>query len=254
MTIEQSSNERSESLNQFREECIKVIDRGELSEREAKVLKLRFGLEDGRTRTREEVAAEFGSTRERILQIEAKALRKIRHPSNRCAKENTDPDIEVQNPDERLIQCVIENGVALGNPKQFSLCSVGFTNEIDMTLMTRGDHLLMTLKIMPEGDGAQVALDFIHFNSKDACELVMLSSSQYTMVSVIDKKKCNKNDLHITLLKIYGVDAEVVSLLTPAATEACSSITEIALSLLNQLIRTKCKGLSLKDFGYCSYE
>jgi RNA polymerase primary sigma factor len=52
-----------------------------LSQREARVLKLRFGLDDGRSRTLEEVGAEFNVTRERIRQIEAKALRKLRHPS-----------------------------------------------------------------------------------------------------------------------------------------------------------------------------
>ena len=52
-----------------------------LTEREQKVLKLRFGLEDGRPRTLEEVGREFNVTRERIRQIEAKALRKLRHPS-----------------------------------------------------------------------------------------------------------------------------------------------------------------------------
>ena len=52
-----------------------------LTEREQKVLKLRFGLEDGRARTLEEVGKEFNVTRERIRQIEAKALRKLRHPS-----------------------------------------------------------------------------------------------------------------------------------------------------------------------------
>ena len=51
-----------------------------LNEREAKVLQLRFGLEDGRTRTLEEIGITFGVTRERIRQIEAKALRKLRHP------------------------------------------------------------------------------------------------------------------------------------------------------------------------------
>ncbi|MEE8598387.1 MAG: sigma-70 family RNA polymerase sigma factor, partial [Dehalococcoidales bacterium] len=49
--------------------------------REQRVLQLRFGLEDGRSRTLEEVGKEFNVTRERIRQIEAKALRKLRHPS-----------------------------------------------------------------------------------------------------------------------------------------------------------------------------
>ncbi|MFM9107805.1 MAG: RNA polymerase sigma factor RpoD [Chloroflexota bacterium] len=54
---------------------------GTLSERERQVLAMRFGIEDGRSRTLEEVGKEFGVTRERIRQIEAKALRKLRHPS-----------------------------------------------------------------------------------------------------------------------------------------------------------------------------
>jgi RNA polymerase primary sigma factor len=52
-----------------------------LTPREEKVLRLRFGLDDGRVRTLEEVGREFNVTRERIRQIEAKALRKLRHPS-----------------------------------------------------------------------------------------------------------------------------------------------------------------------------
>ena len=52
-----------------------------LNIRERRVLQMRFGLEDGRGRTLEEVGREFGVTRERIRQIEAKALRKLRHPS-----------------------------------------------------------------------------------------------------------------------------------------------------------------------------
>ena len=52
-----------------------------LTEREEKVLRLRFGLDDGQCRTLEEVGQEFNVTRERIRQIEAKALRKLRHPS-----------------------------------------------------------------------------------------------------------------------------------------------------------------------------
>ena len=52
-----------------------------LTPREEKVLRLRFGMEDGRSRTLEEVGKEFNVTRERIRQIEAKALRKLRHPS-----------------------------------------------------------------------------------------------------------------------------------------------------------------------------
>ena len=58
-----------------------VEELGTLTEREQKVLRLRFGLDDGRARTLEEVGKEFNVTRERIRQIEAKALRKLRHPS-----------------------------------------------------------------------------------------------------------------------------------------------------------------------------
>jgi RNA polymerase primary sigma factor len=63
----------------LKEQLIEVLDT--LTPREEKVLKLRFGLDDGRARTLEEVGKEFNVTRERIRQIEAKALRKLRHPS-----------------------------------------------------------------------------------------------------------------------------------------------------------------------------
>lgn len=63
----------------LKEQLIEVL--GTLTEREQKVLRLRFGLDDGRARTLEEVGKEFKVTRERIRQIEAKALRKLRHPS-----------------------------------------------------------------------------------------------------------------------------------------------------------------------------
>jgi len=63
----------------LKEQLIDVLDT--LTEREEKVLRLRFGLDDGRARTLEEVGKEFNVTRERIRQIEAKALRKLRHPS-----------------------------------------------------------------------------------------------------------------------------------------------------------------------------
>ena len=63
----------------LKEQLVEVL--GTITEREQKVLRLRFGLDDGRARTLEEVGKEFNVTRERIRQIEAKALRKLRHPS-----------------------------------------------------------------------------------------------------------------------------------------------------------------------------
>ena len=63
----------------LKEQLVEVL--GTLTEREQKVLRLRFGMDDGRARTLEEVGKEFNVTRERIRQIEAKALRKLRHPS-----------------------------------------------------------------------------------------------------------------------------------------------------------------------------
>ncbi len=76
-----SASEPSEaaSFTLLKEQLVDVL--GTLTPREEKVLKLRFGIEDGRTRTLEEVGKEFNVTRERIRQIEAKALRKLRHPS-----------------------------------------------------------------------------------------------------------------------------------------------------------------------------
>lgn len=67
------------AYSMLKEQLMEVLDT--LSDREKKVLMLRFGLEDGRPRTLEEVGKEFNVTRERIRQIEAKALRKLRHPS-----------------------------------------------------------------------------------------------------------------------------------------------------------------------------
>ena len=67
------------SFTFLREQLMSVLDT--LTEREKRVLMLRFGIADGRTRTLEEVGKEFNVTRERIRQIEAKALRKLRHPS-----------------------------------------------------------------------------------------------------------------------------------------------------------------------------
>ena len=78
---DEGASEPSEaaSFTLLKEQLVDVLST--LTPREEKVLKLRFGIEDGRTRTLEEVGKEFNVTRERIRQIEAKALRKLRHPS-----------------------------------------------------------------------------------------------------------------------------------------------------------------------------
>lgn len=74
-----TSPEQHASYEMLKEQLEEVLDT--LTDREENVLRLRFGLDDGRTRTLEEVGKVFGVTRERIRQIEAKALRKLRHPS-----------------------------------------------------------------------------------------------------------------------------------------------------------------------------
>ena len=73
-----SPNEKVDQ-SMLKDQLLKVL--ATLTPREEKVLRLRFGIDDGRTRTLEEVGKEFNVTRERIRQIEAKALRKLRHPS-----------------------------------------------------------------------------------------------------------------------------------------------------------------------------
>ena len=67
----------------LKEQILSVLNT--LTPREEKVLRLRYGIDDGKGRTLEEVGKEFNVTRERIRQIEAKALRKLRHPS-RCKR------------------------------------------------------------------------------------------------------------------------------------------------------------------------
>ena len=74
-----SSPQEKVASNMLKQQILEVMDT--LTPREQKVLRLRYGLDDGRTRTLEEVGREFNVTRERIRQIEAKALRKLRHPS-----------------------------------------------------------------------------------------------------------------------------------------------------------------------------
>ena len=76
---EEDDSHLGDFIELLKEQLESVLDT--LTDREENVLRLRFGLDDGRTRTLEEVGKVFGVTRERIRQIEAKALRKLRHPS-----------------------------------------------------------------------------------------------------------------------------------------------------------------------------
>jgi RNA polymerase primary sigma factor len=77
--FEALSPSEAATLTLLRDQVRSVL--GSLSRRESQILVLRFGLDDGRQRTLEEVGRRFGVTRERIRQIESKALRKLRHPS-----------------------------------------------------------------------------------------------------------------------------------------------------------------------------
>lgn len=101
MTMDQSAVGNGESMEQLREKCVEIVDRV-LTRQEGRVLKLRLGLEDGQTRSLEEVAAQLGMTREQARLIEASALRRLRRPSGPCAKRVIDSFAEVQDPDEGI--------------------------------------------------------------------------------------------------------------------------------------------------------
>ena len=91
----------------LKEQLVEVLST--LTDREQKVLRLRFGLDDGRARTLEEVGKEFNVTRERIRQIEAKALRKLRHPSrSRKLKDYLDKKMNISKRLSRLAAMVTE--------------------------------------------------------------------------------------------------------------------------------------------------
>ena len=171
--------------------------------------------------------------------------------------------IEVQNnceepvthdPDEILAQCIADNGVALGTPAQFSMCAVGISEDADMTLITRGNHLFVTLRIDRGNEDARATLDFIHFNSKDIFELISLSAKGYTMIAQIDKQHSRKGDLRITPLKVFCDNPETEVLLCTRLLELFTPIAEMALSVLNQVLNSKCNGMSVKDFGYSNFE
>ena len=232
-----------------------AIEGGHLTERESKVLDMRFGITDGCAHTLEEIGEHFGVTRERIRQIEAKALRKIRHP-NHCVgpKNDFEKSDETHDPDEILAQCIADNGVALGTPAQFSMCAVGISEDADMTLITRGNHLFVTLRIDRGNEDTRATLDFFHFNSKDIFELISLSAKGYTMIAQIDKQHSRKGDLRITPLKVFCDNPGTEVLLCTRLLELFTPIAEMALSVLNQVLNSKCNGMSVKDFGYSNFE
>ena len=292
-----------------------VLEQGFLTERESKLLDMRFGITDGCAHTLEEIGEHFGVTSERIRQIEAKGLRKIRFllsknieqcPLTPCErsvlemlfgradghwhtlKETADnlgltcertsqiestaflkicqsekQRIEVQSkceepvthdPDEILAQCIADNGVALGTPAQFSMCAVGISEDADMTLITRGNHLFVTLRIDRGNEDTRATLDFFHFNSKDIFELISLSAKGYTMIAQIDKQNSRKGDLRITPLKVFCDNPGTEVLLCTRLLELFTPIAEMALSVLNQVLNSKCNGMSVKDFGYSNFE
>ena len=107
----------SATFSMLREELANALE--SLTERERQVVKLRFGLEDGRARTLEEVGREFNVTRERIRQIEAKALRKLRHPSRSKRLKDLGRTVPGQTGCRMMVFLTISNSNRAGRPARF---------------------------------------------------------------------------------------------------------------------------------------
>ena len=105
-----SSDDISKEMDLFRKQLLKMLD--SLSERERKIICLRFGLEDGKTNSLEEIAKHFGFGRDRICQIESLALRKLRHPTRYCMISGfiTDPNLDITEILSRYVNNSLEVG------------------------------------------------------------------------------------------------------------------------------------------------
>ena len=225
-----------------------------LNELEAKVIKMRFGLMDGQMHTLEEVGKYMGLSRDRIRQIENKAVRKLRYSTGHCAKRIIWEEPEIRNPDDALTQCIQDNGIVVGNPAQFSLCAVGISEEINMSLITRGNHTMVNVCVNAGNKQTQATLNFIHFSAQEPFEVVLFSAEKSSMVAQIEKKSIRNDNFRITPIKIYCDDPALEVFLCTSMPELCASMAKLALSALNQVLKTKCNGLALKDFGYSNYE
>lgn len=107
LNLKEDSSSGSATHELLREDILNIM--ANLSPRERDVLRLRFGLDDGKTRKLEEVARLFGVTRERVRQIEAQALRKLRHPNRYRRK----PATEIYQPDPEMSWEVMQNKLSV---------------------------------------------------------------------------------------------------------------------------------------------
>ena len=239
-------------LDEEARDFLRAFFKESLSDLEYQVVDMRVGLSDGHTHSLGEIEERLDITQDQLRKIARKVKRTL--DSATLPSEKLIVWRKPDDPDEVLAQCVLDNGIVLGNPVQFSIFEMEMTENSSISLISRGNHLLVSFRQNQNKGTTQKALDFIHFNSKEAFELVSFSDGEHTMIVRIDKKNARKKNMSLNPLKVCTGNPPVGKALLLALKQQSEELAESALSALGRVLRTKCDVLSLRDFGYDNYE